>query len=154
MVLLIIIPIKWLFHWEYTQHFQTNPYDCMTPRYLFGYSGDDMLHLLEMSMCFAWVLQEVQHSFGQKSCFTRPLLLGFIVLTSGLQMIIMVYHGYLVAHVVGFYLFHWGLQLSWMKHCRWSKVFPDLLGFRREWGTPGTQAIGKFRTPRESPGSH
>ena len=25
MVLLIIIPIKWLFHWEYTQHFQTNP---------------------------------------------------------------------------------------------------------------------------------
>ena len=27
MVLLIIIPIKWLFHWEYTQHFQTNPYD-------------------------------------------------------------------------------------------------------------------------------
>ena len=31
MVLLIIIPIKWLFHWEYTQHFQTNPYmvyDC------------------------------------------------------------------------------------------------------------------------------
>ena len=22
MVLLIIIPIKWLFHWEYTQHFQ------------------------------------------------------------------------------------------------------------------------------------
>ena len=27
MVLLILIPIKWLFHWEYTQHFQTNPYD-------------------------------------------------------------------------------------------------------------------------------
>ena len=26
MVLLIIIPIKWLFYWEYTQHFQTNPY--------------------------------------------------------------------------------------------------------------------------------
>ena len=26
LVLLIIIPIKWLFHWEYTQHFQTNPY--------------------------------------------------------------------------------------------------------------------------------
>ena len=26
MVFLIIIPIKWLFHWEYTQHFQTNPY--------------------------------------------------------------------------------------------------------------------------------
>ena len=26
MVLLIIIPIKWLFHWEYTQHFQTIPY--------------------------------------------------------------------------------------------------------------------------------
>ena len=26
MVLLIIIPIKWLFHWEYTQHFRTNPY--------------------------------------------------------------------------------------------------------------------------------
>ena len=25
MVLLITIPIKWLFHWEYTQHFQTNP---------------------------------------------------------------------------------------------------------------------------------
>ena len=25
MVLLIIIPVKWLFHWEYTQHFQTNP---------------------------------------------------------------------------------------------------------------------------------
>ena len=25
LVLLIIIPIKWLFHWEYTQHFQTNP---------------------------------------------------------------------------------------------------------------------------------
>ena len=25
MVLLIIIPIKWLFHWEYTQHFQTDP---------------------------------------------------------------------------------------------------------------------------------
>ena len=25
MVLLIIIPIKWLFHWGYTQHFQTNP---------------------------------------------------------------------------------------------------------------------------------
>ena len=25
MVLLIIIPIKWLFHWEYTQHFQTYP---------------------------------------------------------------------------------------------------------------------------------
>ena len=24
MVLLIIIPIKWLCHWEYTQHFQTN----------------------------------------------------------------------------------------------------------------------------------
>ena len=23
--LMIIIPIKWLFHWEYTQHFQTNP---------------------------------------------------------------------------------------------------------------------------------
>jgi hypothetical protein len=23
---MIIIPIKWLFHWEYTQHFQTNPY--------------------------------------------------------------------------------------------------------------------------------
>ena len=23
MVLLIIIPITWLFHWEYTQHFQT-----------------------------------------------------------------------------------------------------------------------------------
>ena len=22
---MIIIPIKWLFHWEYTQHFQTNP---------------------------------------------------------------------------------------------------------------------------------
>ena len=29
MVLLIIIPIKWLFHWEYTQHFQTNPC-CLT----------------------------------------------------------------------------------------------------------------------------
>ena len=29
MVLLIIIPIKWLFHWEYTQHFQTNP--CLFP---------------------------------------------------------------------------------------------------------------------------
>ena len=28
MVLLIIIPIKWLFHWEYTQHFQTNPSTC------------------------------------------------------------------------------------------------------------------------------
>ena len=27
MVLLIIIPIKWLFHWEYTQHFQTHPID-------------------------------------------------------------------------------------------------------------------------------
>ena len=27
MVLLIIIPSKWLLHWEYTQHFQTNPYD-------------------------------------------------------------------------------------------------------------------------------
>ena len=27
MVLLIIIPIKWLFHWENTQHFQTNPND-------------------------------------------------------------------------------------------------------------------------------
>ena len=27
MVLLIIIPTKWLFHWEYTQHFQTNPND-------------------------------------------------------------------------------------------------------------------------------
>ena len=26
MVLLIIIPFKWLFHWESTQHFQTNPY--------------------------------------------------------------------------------------------------------------------------------
>ena len=26
MVLMIIIPIKWLFHWEYSQHFQTNPY--------------------------------------------------------------------------------------------------------------------------------
>ena len=26
MVLLIIIPIKLLFHWEYTQHFQTYPY--------------------------------------------------------------------------------------------------------------------------------
>ena len=24
---MIIIPIKWLFHWEYTQHFQTNPND-------------------------------------------------------------------------------------------------------------------------------
>ena len=24
--LMIIIPIKWLFHWEYTQHFQTNPH--------------------------------------------------------------------------------------------------------------------------------
>ena len=23
---MIIVPIKWLFHWEYTQHFQTNPY--------------------------------------------------------------------------------------------------------------------------------
>ena len=32
MVLLIIIPNypyeKWLFHWEYTQHFQTNPIGC------------------------------------------------------------------------------------------------------------------------------
>ena len=27
MVLLIIIPTKWLFHWEDTQHFQTNPYE-------------------------------------------------------------------------------------------------------------------------------
>ena len=27
MVFLIIVPIKWLFHWEYTQHFQTNPND-------------------------------------------------------------------------------------------------------------------------------
>ena len=26
MVVLIIIPTKWLFHWEYTQHFQTYPY--------------------------------------------------------------------------------------------------------------------------------
>ena len=26
MVLLIIIPIKWLFHWEYIPYFQTNPY--------------------------------------------------------------------------------------------------------------------------------
>ena len=25
MVLLIMILIKWLFHWEYAQHFQTNP---------------------------------------------------------------------------------------------------------------------------------
>ena len=31
MVLLIIIPIKWLFHWEYTQHFQTNPSGQMRP---------------------------------------------------------------------------------------------------------------------------
>ena len=30
MVLLIIIPIKWLFVWEYTQHFQTNPYGTST----------------------------------------------------------------------------------------------------------------------------
>ena len=30
MVLLIIIPIKWLFHWEYTQHFQTNPFEWTT----------------------------------------------------------------------------------------------------------------------------
>ena len=26
MVLLIIIPMKWLFHWEYIPYFQTNPY--------------------------------------------------------------------------------------------------------------------------------
>ena len=25
MVFMIIIPIKWLFHWEYTQHFQETP---------------------------------------------------------------------------------------------------------------------------------
>ena len=31
MVFMIIIPIKWLFHWEYTQHFQTNP--CMYVRH-------------------------------------------------------------------------------------------------------------------------
>ena len=30
MVLLIIIPIKWLFVWEYTQHFQTNPSEFST----------------------------------------------------------------------------------------------------------------------------
>ena len=30
--LMIIIPIKWLFHWEYTQHFQTNPY----PNFTYG----------------------------------------------------------------------------------------------------------------------
>ena len=30
MVLLIIIPTKWLFHWEYTQHFQTYPYVTMS----------------------------------------------------------------------------------------------------------------------------
>ena len=31
MILLIIIPIKWLFHWEYTQHFQANPYALTGP---------------------------------------------------------------------------------------------------------------------------
>ena len=36
MVLLIIIPIKCLFHWEYTQHFQTYPYysNWLDPYYL------------------------------------------------------------------------------------------------------------------------
>ena len=29
---MIIIPIKWLFHWEYIPYFQTNPYFIM-PRY-------------------------------------------------------------------------------------------------------------------------
>ena len=28
---MIIIPTKWLFHWEYTQHFQTNPYSESKP---------------------------------------------------------------------------------------------------------------------------
>ena len=31
MVLLIIIPFKWLFHWEYTQHFQTKPFIIILP---------------------------------------------------------------------------------------------------------------------------
>ena len=33
--LMIIIPIKWLFHWKYTQHFQTNPYGKMSIESMF-----------------------------------------------------------------------------------------------------------------------
>ena len=39
MVLLIIIPIKWLFHWEYTQHFQ--PFFNLGPRGRLGNFGND-----------------------------------------------------------------------------------------------------------------
>ena len=43
MVLLIIIPIKWLFHWEYTQHFQTNPFRSHLDTYLLVSHDEHML---------------------------------------------------------------------------------------------------------------
>ena len=36
---MIIIPIKWLFHWEYTQHFQTNPFILSITHHLGPQSG-------------------------------------------------------------------------------------------------------------------
>ena len=47
MVLLIIIPIKWLFHWEYSQHFQTHPY----VKNLQNHTALNALHLLVTGQC-------------------------------------------------------------------------------------------------------
>ena len=49
--LMIIIPIKWLFHWEYTQHFQTNPFfSCDSLRFI-DFIGHSMAG---QGACWPW----------------------------------------------------------------------------------------------------
>ena len=62
MVLLIIIPIKLLFHWEYTQHFQTNP------------NGNRIF----------WIILPPARSCGDYPRFLAPLVAAHVLSNMGL----------------------------------------------------------------------
>ena len=65
MVLLIIIPIKWLFHWEYTQHFQTNPYDWnISFNFLKDVRGP-AIHGFRLT----WPRRAMENWWGGRSCY-------------------------------------------------------------------------------------
>ena len=77
MVLLIIIPIKWLFHWEYTQHFQTKPHGFSMVYHSTGFPSQKILqfpliswgsfNVRELPVAWSWVPQR-----RSAACKGRP----------------------------------------------------------------------------------
>ena len=77
MVLMIIIPIKWLFHWEYTQHFQTNPYPISTS---FGFCSKGLPALEDVPIAqFQLQIHQIVASFTDWVCLGAPNCVFLVV---------------------------------------------------------------------------